>query len=326
MTLTFMVGCFTLLLGLFRIGFLDNVFSRPLLSGFVTALALLTIIEQSDTILGMSAGNLHSWEKVFFVFQNLDQANILAFVIWGYSLVLLLLFKFIKKKIMSKWSSTKLALIKFVPEILVVVVIGILLSLRFDFGARGVILLGAFDTKFPTPKLPFLASYELLQELSIDLFVIVLIGFIEAIIVVRTFAIKHGYPVSANRELVAYGLQNLIGSFFGAYPTFGSLSRTAMNDQAGVKTQISGLIIAALGAEVGVVCCVASSLLLIVRQSTFPPIAIRGREADSNRFQDILVCTDINLFDNNHKWFKEAALLSKKGTATEKQHSSNIPI
>lgn len=381
--LTFMVGIFTLLLGLFRVGFIDNLFSRPLLTGFVTALACLTIIEQSDTVMGIRVGNEHSWFKVLAVLQNLEDWNPLSFGIWCYSIVLLLVFKVVKKYLLGKYGHTRLAVIKFIPEILIVVVIGILLSIRFDFGARGVALLGTFDTRLPTPRLPILGSLELWQDLSIDILVVTLIGFIEAIIVVRTFAIKHGYAVSANRELVAYGLQNIVGSFFGSYPTFGSLSRTAMNDQAGVKTQLSGFIISGivcftiallmpffeplpkpvmaavvvyaaiglfeqgeikflikirawrdlfilvatalitiiLGAEVGVVCCVAGSLFMIVHTSMFPPITIRGRDIDTGRFVDIYVCTDINLFDANHKWFKQANVFGQKGLYYEAECS-----
>jgi MFS superfamily sulfate permease-like transporter len=67
------------------------------------------------------------------------------------------------------------------------------------------------------------------------------------------------------------------------------------------------------GAEVGILVCLAGSLFLIIRHSTFPTVTIRGRVPDSNKFRDLYVCNDLNLFDEKHNWFHEANQVSEKG-------------
>jgi MFS superfamily sulfate permease-like transporter len=71
---------------------------------------------------------------------------------------------------------------------------------------------------------------------------IAIIGFVHSTMVAKNYARKHNYVVSSNRELVAYGMVNTCGSFFGAYPAFASLSRSSVNDLAGCKSQLSGFI------------------------------------------------------------------------------------
>lgn len=73
-----------------------------------------------------------------------------------------------------------------------------------------------------------------------------MIGFVESIAGAKTVAARHNVDVSPNRELVAYGLANAISSFFGAWPTFGSLARTAVADQANASSQIFSLSAAVL--------------------------------------------------------------------------------
>jgi MFS superfamily sulfate permease-like transporter len=69
-----------------------------------------------------------------------------------------------------------------------------------------------------------------------------IIGFVESIAISKTYASAHNYQVSPNRELVALGFANFISSFFGAYPSFGSLARSKVNDVSGARTQLAGFM------------------------------------------------------------------------------------
>jgi MFS superfamily sulfate permease-like transporter len=73
-----------------------------------------------------------------------------------------------------------------------------------------------------------------------------------------------------------------------------------------------------LGAEVGILVCLSGSLFLIIRHSTFPTITIRGRVQGTNKFTDLYVCTDINLFDESHDWFHQANQFSQRGKKKKK--------
>jgi MFS superfamily sulfate permease-like transporter len=108
---------------------------------------------------------------------------------------------------------------------------------------------------FLKPQLPELSLKDI-PAFSTAALVIAIIGIVESILCATTYADKHKYSISPNRELVALGkisnfrsnnslgLANFIGSFFQIFPSFGSLARTALNDGAGSKTQLSGLFAA----------------------------------------------------------------------------------
>jgi SulP family sulfate permease len=106
----------------------------------------------------------------------------------------------------------------------------------------GVVVIGEIPQGLPHFQLPAVnrENFDALSSMALTL---ALIGFMEAISVAKTMESKHNdHRVSANQELVAMGFGNLIGSFFQTYPSSAGLSRTAVNDQAGGKTQLSGVI------------------------------------------------------------------------------------
>lgn len=96
----------------------------------------------------------------------------------------------------------------------------------------------------PGPVESAASSLALVKYLILPAILISVIGFVESIVVAKTYASKYGHPVSPNRELVALGMGNIISSFTGAFPGFGSLGRSAVNDATGAKTQLSGFVTA----------------------------------------------------------------------------------
>ncbi|KYQ89714.1 RNA recognition motif-containing protein RRM [Tieghemostelium lacteum] len=238
--LAFLVGIFSLGLGLVRFGFLSEVLSRPLIRGFITAVALTIMIDQIDTLLGTSITSVSGWRKLPEIIKHWGEIHLLSFIISFVSIILLLAMSRIKKNVPEKRSKVIHHIIFFVPSILVVVGIGIIVSYGFKLPDKGVKVLGYYSTSFPIPKFPRLNEWSIVTELIEPAIFITIVGFVESMAVSKNFATKHNYQVSTNRELVAIGLSNMFGSLFLTYPIFASMTRSAVNDKAGAKTQLSG--------------------------------------------------------------------------------------
>lgn len=153
--LAMMVGIVLFSLGIIRVGFLDNVLSRPLLCGFVNAVAVTIIMEQSDVFFGIQlageAKNLHGWRKVAAALDARSTANGVTIIIGLCTVGLLLLNRYLKKRFTAN---------KYVPEPLVAVVLGICLNAAVDFTQYGVSILGKMTSGFEAPRLPSLQYLE----------------------------------------------------------------------------------------------------------------------------------------------------------------------
>ncbi|KAI8892597.1 sulfate transporter family-domain-containing protein [Globomyces pollinis-pini] len=256
--LCLMVGLFTFLLGFFRLGFLDSVLSRALLRGFVLAVAFVVMIDMSETLLGLvpvvgqckdgavyffnyameeNTETLSPFQKLLSIISNLENLHVLTSILSFISLSFLLGIKLLKRVYSHvKW-------LQLIPEILVLVVTSTAATYIFRWDCSGVAILNTVDSglsddviRYPLPTIPKV------KHLMLSAILISVIGFVESIVVAKTYASKHQYAVSPNRELVAMGVGNIVSSLFGCFPAFGSLGRSAVNDAAGSKTQLSGFI------------------------------------------------------------------------------------
>jgi len=126
------------------------------------------------------------------------------------------------------------------PHILLIVLSTIYLSYRYDWNGKGIDILGKVDNEV-TIKHPIF-NVKRINGLFVPSMLIAVIGFVEALIVTKKYSSKYKYSVSPNRELVAFGSLNIVGSFCGAMPTFASLSRSRINDTSGAKSQVSGIV------------------------------------------------------------------------------------
>ncbi|KAJ3250693.1 Solute carrier 26 [Boothiomyces macroporosus] len=254
--LCLMVGIFTFLLGFFRLGFLDSVLSRALLRGFVLAVACVVMIDMSEALLGLNpptgqcgsnytlyrieetGGDFESpFQKLLDILQRLHNTHFLTASLSVFSFIFLLGFKFIKQRY------TQLKWLKFFPEILILVVFSTVITQIFRWDCAGVAILNSVDSRLPDGvKILPVPTLAKIKHLLLSAILIAVIGFVESIAVAKTYASKHNYTVSPNRELVAMGTGNIISSFFGGFPGYGSLGRSAVNDSAGAKTQLAGLI------------------------------------------------------------------------------------
>jgi MFS superfamily sulfate permease-like transporter len=274
-TLTLLVGMFTLLLGIFRFGFIDSMLSRALLRGFITAVACIIMIEQGPILLGLSlkvppedvpipdlsphalsfrhhrwlkaleaaypsgGHELSAFDKLLRLISRANTVHWATFLVSVCSVLFLSFVRLVKKKL-----SLKFHWIQFIPEILILVLLSIWSSWYFSWEIRfGIRVLGSVESHgIPHPTSPALTPFSMIRTLTIPAFLISVIGFVESIVVAKQYAGKHNYPVSRNRELVALGFANLIGAVFHAYPAFGSLARSRVSDNVGSRTQLSGFI------------------------------------------------------------------------------------
>jgi SulP family sulfate permease len=228
--LAMLMGLIQIAFGLFRLGFLVNFLSKPVISGFTSAAALIIGLNQLKHLLGVNMQRNNQLQYlVVDAFNHFKEINIFTLIIGVTSILILAIMKRYFKKI---------------PAALIVVILGILFVKIFHLDAYGVKIVGAIPKGLPHFKIQSF-NFETIKALSPIALTLALIAFMEAISVAKAIEAKHmNYKVKANKELIALGLGNLVGSFFQSYPSTGGFSRTAVNDQAGAKTPLSAIIAA----------------------------------------------------------------------------------
>lgn len=226
--LAFMMGVLQVLFGIFKLGFLVNFLSRPVISGFTSAAALIIALSQLKNLLGVNLqGGNKIHELLIDVYYHISEINWITFAIGVISILILVFFKRLTKKI---------------PAALVLVVLGIVAVKFLNLNEIGVQIIGEIPKGLPAFRMP-----NFNMEVMVNLFPIALtlsfIAFLEAISVAKAIELKHtNYKVIPNQELIAIGMGNIVGSFFQTYPATGGLSRSAVNNQVGAKTPMAAII------------------------------------------------------------------------------------
>ena len=228
--LAFIIGVFQVLFGIFRLGFLVNFLSKPVINGFTSGAAIVIALNQIGNLIGIdvSRNNLvHLLAND--IFSQINNLHWMSFLMGIFAIIIILVLKFYFKKI---------------PASLVVVTFGILIVYLFKLDGLGIAVLGEIPKGLPKFTIPAFDK-NLIQELSGLALTLALLGFMEAISIAKSIEIKHNnYKVEPNKELIALGFGNIIGSFFQTYPATAGFARTAVNDQSGARTQLSSLIAA----------------------------------------------------------------------------------
>lgn len=230
--LAFIVGAIQFLMGAFRLGFLVNFLSHPVISGFTSAAALIIGFAQLKHLLGISIPRSnHVYEIIAYAIEHISETNLYALGIGLLGMALIILSKKIHRSI---------------PAQLVAVIFGIAVVAIAGLEAKGVKIVGEVPRGLPSFGVPEINFTDIKKIFPIAL-TIAFVSFMESIAVAKAIQRKHrNYKVDANQELIGLGLSNLFGSFFQSYPTTGGFSRTAVNDQAGAKTPMASIISAGL--------------------------------------------------------------------------------
>jgi len=232
--LALIVGVLQFLLGLFRLGFLVNFLSHPVISGFTSAAALIIGLSQLKHLLGIDLPRSHHINEILMnAFDNISNINWIAFLIGILGIGIIIGIKKLGKSL---------------PGQLFAVIFGIAVVSIFglDIGVNSVKIVKDIPSTLPSFSVPSI-SMETIQLLFPMGLTIALVSFMESIAVAKAIQTKHrNYKVEPNQELIGLGLANVVGSFFQSYPVTGGFSRTAVNDQAGAKTTLASIISALL--------------------------------------------------------------------------------
>ena len=202
--LALLVGGIQLLLGLFRLGFLVNFLSHPVISGFTSAAALIIGLSQLKSLLGINITRSHHvHEIVFQAFEKFDEINWISFGIGVAGIFIIILSKKLSKAF---------------PGQLIAVLFGILIVtfLGLDQGNNPVQIVGEIPNKLPSFSVPSL-DLTIINALLPMAATIAFVSFMESIAVAKAIQSKHrNYKVEPNQELIGLGLGNIIGSFFSS--------------------------------------------------------------------------------------------------------------
>ena len=230
--LALLVGVIQVLLGTLKLGFLVNFLSKPVLSGFTSAAAIIIGLSQLKHLLRI---DMPQTNQIHILLQevvlNISDTHFLSFGLGVAGMVLIKLFQKVSKKI---------------PAILVVVSLGTLLLYFTQGQLNGIRIVGAIPVGLPKLGIPSFDKNQLVDLIPIAI-TLAVVGFTEAISIAKAIEERHTeYEVDPNQELIAIGSGNIIGSFAQSYPSTASFSRSAIQDQGGAQSGIASLFSAGL--------------------------------------------------------------------------------
>uniref|UniRef100_A0AAX7U725 STAS domain-containing protein n=1 Tax=Astatotilapia calliptera TaxID=8154 RepID=A0AAX7U725_ASTCA len=234
---TTLAGLIQIVLGLLRFGFVAIYLTEPLVRGFTTAASMHVVISQLKYLLGVEtqrySGFLSAIYSVKAVLSRITSTNIATFLLGLGCIIFLYVIKVLNERFKKKLP------IPIPGEIIVVIVstgISYGLSLSKEYKVH---VVGNIPTGLRPPAAP---NISLLPNLVTDSFAIAIVGFSMDVSLAKIFALKHGYSVDGNQELIALGLCNFISSFFQTFAVTCSMSRSLVQESTGGKTQIAGLL------------------------------------------------------------------------------------
>lgn len=237
-------GIILLAMGLFRLGFIANFLSHPVISGFITASGILIAVSQLKHILGIKASGHNLVEMIQALLSNLPHTNIPTVIIGLISTAFLFWVRGNLKPLLMKLGvSERLSTIgtKIGPVIAVVVAIVAVASL--GLANQDVKIVGDIPKGLPALSVPEF-DLGLWRSLLASSLIIAVIGFVESISVAQTLAAKRRQRIDPDQELIGLGAANIAGAFSGGYPVTGGFARSAVNFDAGADTPAAGAMTA----------------------------------------------------------------------------------
>jgi len=240
LTLAFLSGAILLVMGVFRLGFLANFLSHPVIAGFITASGILIAASQLKHILGISANGHSLIDLLWTLVQNLGNTNIITVLI-GASATAFLFWvrKGLKPKLLSMGLGPKLADVATKAGPVAAVLVTTLVTWALGLDGWGVAVVGSVPQSLPPLTMPSFDP-DLIRQLFIPALLISVIGFVESISVAQTLAAKKRQRINPDQELIGLGAANLGAAFTGGYPVTGGFSRSVVNYDAGAETPAAG--------------------------------------------------------------------------------------
>ena len=274
--LAVMVGSIQILIGVFRLGDLTRYISEAVILGFMFAASIQLALGQVGNALGVrnkGTGDQHLFYRLWLTLTEGDPVSLKALGVTAGTLALALALRAVVRRY-------KLPQFDMFASLLLVAVVVFLLGWTIP-GADGKVVLrvaGTIPDSLPSFSIPEI-KLKWIPELAPDALAIAFLGLLEALAIAKSIANQTRQTLDFNRQCVAEGLANFTGGFFQSLPGSGSLSRSAINFQAGAATRFSGVIVAVI---------VGSAVLAFAPLSRFVPTASLAA---------LLILTAVRLFD-----------------------------
>ncbi|QKY70122.1 SulP family inorganic anion transporter [Lentibacillus sp. CBA3610] len=229
--LSLLVGIVQLILGLLKVGSLLKYVSPAVIGGFTSALAIIIIFNQMDSIIGATTSSYQNFLAYSLeIMTTIPKAHVLTVMIGLISLLFLLVLK---------------KIFRVSPGPLIIIITSILVVDYFDLDKKGVEIVGGISRESPNVALS-LPAMETIYALVPIALIIGFISFFESFSVAKNLADKENEDLNSNQELVSLGFANMTSSLVGSIPVAGAISRTAVNYESGAKTKFSLFITAFL--------------------------------------------------------------------------------
>ena len=226
--LALMVGTIQLIMGVFNLGFIVNFLSKPVITGFTSAVALIIGFNQFRNLLGLDFVQSDQIQIILQgIWLELGNFNYHTATIGLISMIIIIISRRINKKI---------------PNALMVVILGVLLMKYFGNIFINVSIVKDIPSGLPKFGIPEF-DFDLIRNLLPIALTLVMVGYLETISIGKSLEAKQDeYRIRPNQELIALGISNMVGSLFKAYPSASSFSRSAINYESGAKTGMAALI------------------------------------------------------------------------------------
>lgn len=240
LTLAFLSGAILLAMGLFRLGFLANFLSHPVISGFITASGIIIAASQLKHILGITASGDNLPELLHGLWTHLGDINWITLILGaGATAFLFWVRKGMKPLLLARGLGARTADIATKAGPVAAVFVTTSVVWAFGLSEQGVRIVGAVPQALPPFTLPDF-SLELVGALVVPALLISIIGFVESISVAQTLAAKKRQRIDPDQELIGLGAANLGAAFTGGFPVTGGFSRSVVNFDAGAETPAAG--------------------------------------------------------------------------------------
>jgi SulP family sulfate permease len=252
-----LVGTLQLLFGIFRLGFLVNFLSQPVIGGYTSAAAIIIALAQLKHLLGVNMPSSNLIHEILSnTLQHIGDTHVATLLIGLGGMAGIIALRRINRQI---------------PGALIIMALAIGLVYLFRLDLAGVKIIGEVPEGLPSFSMPALQLDDVSNLFSLAL-LISLVGFMESISIGKAIqARRKNYVVRANQELIGLGAANIAGSFFNAFPVSGGFSRSAVNEQAGASTSLSGIVSALI---IGLVLVFLTSLFFYLPKTMLAAIII----------------------------------------------------
>ncbi|KAM9324409.1 solute carrier family 26 member 6-like [Gastrophryne carolinensis] len=234
-SLTLLVGLFQILLGLVQFGFVVTYLSEPLIRGYTSAAAIHVTVSQLKSIFGVNVSQRsHPLSLIYTIVTicaKLPQTNVASLLTGLIAITVLFIVKFLNEKYIAKIRMP-------IPIELITLIVATGISYGADLkAAYGVDIVGNIPTGFKPPIVPDVSYFPAVVG---NAFAIAVVVYAFTISLVKMFAVKHGYNIDSNQELIALGLSNSVGGFFQCFTIGTAMSRSLVQESTGGNSQVAG--------------------------------------------------------------------------------------